>query len=152
MSVDRSDVLQLLADGKITAVEAAALLSSSKPVEEPVDVDLALDASKAGEEIEIDIDEPVQKPVKQTAVSGNGRQPTWFRIRVNDLDTGRSKVSVNIPVKMLNLGLRIGRRFSRELDELDWDEIGGLMNDLEQGMLVEVKDETSHEHVQLFFE
>ncbi|GAB4272296.1 MAG: hypothetical protein Kow0080_18560 [Candidatus Promineifilaceae bacterium] len=139
MSVDRSDVLQLLADGKITAVEAAALLSSIKPAEKPVDV-------------ELELDEPVQKLVKQTAVTGNGRQPTWFRIRVKDLDTGRNKVSVNIPVKMLNLGLRIGRRFSHELDDLDWDEIGGLMTDLEQGMLVEVKDETSHEHVQLFLE
>jgi hypothetical protein len=35
---------------------------------------------------------------------------------------------------------------------LDWNEINSLMEDLQTGLLVEVQDEESNEHVQVFIE
>lgn len=144
MSVSRSEILDLLAKGKITAVEAADLLAQTdKPAVETA-VAPAQPAEKAVEKVsEIEIEE---------AALENGPTPAWFRVRVSDLETGKNRVSVNIPVRMLNWGLRLGRRFTTELDDLNWDEINTMMTDMKPGMLVEVQDEDSKEHVQVYLE
>jgi hypothetical protein len=53
---------------------------------------------------------------------------------------------------MLKLGLKIGGRFAPELQDLDWKELDSLMRDLQTGLLVEVQDEESNEHVRVFIE
>lgn len=138
MTTNRKEILDLLAQGKITADEAAEMLSA--PNEAPAMPEPP---------------EPAVAPFKEkapaeTAVSG--KAPTWFRVRVRNLETGQNRVSVNIPVRMLKFGMKIGKQFTSELDELNWDEINGMINDMQSGMLVEVQDEESNEHVQVFLE
>jgi hypothetical protein len=33
----------------------------------------------------------------------------WFRVRVTNLETGRTKVNVNLPLGLVKFGLRLGR-------------------------------------------
>ncbi|MFQ5435609.1 MAG: hypothetical protein ACE5FD_12095, partial [Anaerolineae bacterium] len=81
-----------------------------------------------------------------------GKTPAWFRVRVRNMETGKNKVSVNIPLRMFKFGMKFGRMFTNELDDLNWDEIDGMVNTMQTGMIVEVQDEESNEHVQVFIE
>jgi hypothetical protein len=71
-------------------------------------------------------------------------------VRVKNLESGKNKVSVNIPLPMVKFGLKIGRQFSPELNELDLDEMIAALDEGESGMIVDVQDEESNEHVQVF--
>ena len=54
---------------------------------------------------------------------------------------------------MVDFGLKLGRRFAPELDGLDYGDLAGMMKSMEgAGVLVEVEDEESNEHVQVFVE
>ena len=136
---NRQEILELLGNGKITADEAAKMLSD-------VQIEIA-----STENIEIEIEQDELKQAEKTAVSG-GKSPSWFRVRVRNLETGKSKVSVNIPIGMLKFGMKIGKRFTSELNDLNLDDISGMVNGMHTGMLVEVQDEESNEHVQVYLE
>ena len=133
--MSRIEILELLSKGKITADEAATLLSNAAPT-----------AEKAA------------PPPKKTAVSTppptaeDGKEPSWFRVRVANLETGKNRVSVNIPVRMMKFGLKIGSRFSPEIENLDWNELSGAIKDMKAGVLVDVQDEDSNEHVQIYLD
>jgi hypothetical protein len=73
-------------------------------------------------------------------------------VRVANLETGKNRVTVNIPVRMMKFGLKIGSRFSPEIENLDWNELTGMMKDMKSGMLVDVQDEDSNEHVQVYLD
>jgi hypothetical protein len=136
---ERQEILELLAKGKISADEAAELLSSvqEKVVESPP-------APEAPE--------PAPKAVPEPDLKTSGKKPGWFKVRVRNLETGKNKVTVNIPLGMVDFGLKLGRHFAPELEGLDYQELTGMMKNMESGMLVEVEDEEDNEHVQIFVE
>ncbi len=131
----RKEILELLANGKITADEAAELLSqpAAPVVEETAVPDIKL-----------------LKEEEAMQVRNGGKKPGWLHVRVRDLGSGRNKVTVNIPLGMVKFGMKIGGRFSPELNGLDWNELETMMNDMESGLLVDVQDEEGGEHVQVF--
>lgn len=132
----RMEILELLSKGKITAAEAANLLSD---VGEPASAEKAPLAEKA----------PTAPP---PPAGTENQEPSWFRVRVANLETGKNRVTVNIPVRMMKFGLKIGSRFSPEIENLDWNELTGMMKDMKSGMLVDVQDEESNEHVQVYLD
>lgn len=134
----RMEILELLSNGKITAAEAANLLSD---VEEPAAAEKAPPP-------------PVEKAhaAPPPPAAANGEEPSWFRVRVANLETGKNRVTVNIPIRMMKFGLKIGSRFSPEIENLDWNELTGMMKDMKSGMLVDVQDEDSNEHVQVYLD
>jgi hypothetical protein len=83
-------------------------------------------------------------------------QPTsaqrWLRVRVTNLDTGKRKVSVNIPAKLVKWGLALGCRYAPELEDLDWDELMADLDEYAEGHLVEVEDEEGNERVEVFID
>lgn len=132
MSTSRKEILELLAKGKITAAEAADLLSKT-----PADTAVAI---------------PEPPPPTKADLTKSGDKPAWLHVRVKDVNSGKNKVSVNIPLGMVKFGLKIGGRFSPELNGLDWDEIQGMMKEMESGLLVDVQDDEGGEHVQVFID
>lgn len=136
MSNDRKrEILELLENGQISADEAAQMLSADP------------EAQTAGDQAPEATDVPLGE---ESNKSGDG--PSMFRVRVRNMKTGENKVSVNIPVRMLKFGLKLGSRFSPELEGLDLNEINGLVTDMESGMLVEVQNDENNEHVQVYIE
>ncbi|MBX3056650.1 MAG: hypothetical protein KF770_09275 [Anaerolineae bacterium] len=131
----RKEILELLANGKITADEAAELLSQP--------------AAPAAEETAVP-DVKLLKEEEAIQARNGGKKPGWLHVRVRDLESGRNKVTVNIPLGMVKFGMKIGGRFSPELNGLDWNELETMMNDMESGLLVDVQDEEGGEHVQVF--
>ncbi|HFQ93466.1 MAG TPA: hypothetical protein ENK32_05620 [Anaerolineae bacterium] len=124
--MSRKEILELLAAGQITADEAATLLKKTGQ--------MTAVSPEAG---------IIVKP---------GKEPSWLHVRVRDLQTGRNKVAVNIPLRLVKFGMRVGRKFSPELDDLDWDEITSMMSEMDAGMLVDVQDEEDGEHVQVYID
>ena len=130
MTTSRKEILELLAKGKITADEAADLLT------------------KAPSATAVAAPEPPAPPKAKEAASGG--KPSWLHVRVKDASSGKNKVTVNVPLGMLKFGLKIGGRFSPELNGLEWDEIQEMMDEMDSGLLVDVQDDEGGEHVQVF--
>lgn len=133
----RKEILELLTNGKITAAEAADLLSKGNTAvpESPPSPEAAKAVSTSS-----------------TPTPKNGQKPSWLHVRVRDMASGKNKVTVNVPLGMVKYGLKIGGRFSPELNEIDWNELEGMMNETQSGILVDVEDEEGGEHVQVYID
>lgn len=149
---ERHKILEMVAEGKISAQEAASLLSATaaKEVEEEVP-----------EAQEVSLSEPAEsltQPEKLAPAAAKEREheapagPSWLRVRVSDLASGRNKVSVNIPLRLMRAGLQLGSSFAPELRNVDWERFSASLAEGEGGLLVEVQDEEDGEHVRIFIE
>lgn len=121
---ERQRILKMVEDGKVTASEAADLLG-------------AMGQSKKTER--------------------SGRQPMnlgarWFRVRVTDLVTGKSKATVSIPMGLMDWGLKIGAQFAPEIGDLDLEELSDVLQSGADGKIIDVIDEEDGEHVEIFVE
>jgi hypothetical protein len=115
----------MIEEGKISAGEGAELLR-------------ALDkGSKSSPPIE---------PMKGASA------PRWFRVRVTDTSTGRNKVNVNIPMGLVNVGIKMGARFAPEIEGIERQEILEAIRSGQQGKILDVVDEEDGERVEIFVE
>ncbi len=145
MSTTRKEILDLLAGGKISADEAAELLASAateqstaENVEEmPLKVDLEEEFS-------------TETAATNAETVGQKKKLRWLHIRVGDLETGKSKVSVNLPLPLVRFGYHLGQRFSPELQDMDWADLDQVIRAGEAHVLVDVRDEEDNEHVQIY--
>ncbi len=79
--------------------------------------------------------------------------PRWFRVRVTDAETGRSKATVNIPLALMDWGLRIGAQFAPEVAQYDLGELSRVLTEEELGgKIIDVVDDDDNEHVEIFVE
>jgi hypothetical protein len=125
---ERMKVLKMVADGKITASEAATLLET-------------LDDSPASG--------GKTPPVTGIPQSGSGR---YFRVRVTDSNTGRVRVNVRLPVGVINAGLKMGMKFAPNVEGIDYSEIAAAIQSGEIGKIVDVDDDKDGERVEVFIE
>ena len=121
---ERLRILKMVEDGKVNASAGAELLE-------------ALGHERKGEKVNI-------RPA-----SGQSR---WFRVKVTDLVTGKSKATVNIPMGLMDWGLRIGAQFAPEVGDVDLQELGEVLRSGVNGKIIDVVDEEDGEHVEIFIE
>ncbi len=77
----------------------------------------------------------------------------WFRVRVTDLKTGKSKANVKIPVSLANFGMKMAAKYAPEsLEGLDMEQILAAMKSGGEEKMVDVEDEEKGEHVEIFVE
>lgn len=138
-SNERTAVLRMISEGQITVDEGARLLSSlSGPARErPIPAE--------------PVREPAGEEQKAAPRSGNGR-PRWFRVRVSDINSGRTRVMVNLPFAMVRWGLKIGAQYAEDMPDIDLEELADLMEQGFEGKIVDVLDEEDGEHVEIFVE
>jgi hypothetical protein len=91
------------------------------------------------------VDEPVVAPEPADA-------ERWLRIRVTNLETGKGKVNVNLPLSWMKFGLAMGSRFVPELDDLDIDEMLTSLDQSTAGRIVEVEDIEDNQRVEIYIE
>ncbi len=125
---ERMQILKMIQDGKITAEEGAKLLQ-------------ALGASSKA-----DKRPPAPPPPGMTS------DPRWFRVRVTDTRTGKNKVNVNIPMSLVNVGLKMGARFTPNMEGVNFEEIMTAIKSGASGKVMDVTDEESGEHVEIYVE
>jgi hypothetical protein len=128
---ERMKILKMIEEGKISAEDGAKLLAA-----------LSSDRKNPPP--------PRGFAPNTPGVSGNGGR--YFRIRVSDAATGKSKVNVNIPMNLVNVGLRMGARFAPELGGLDMSELQNAINAGMTGKIIDVTDDEDGDHVEIFVE
>ena len=132
---ERMQILKMIQEGKITADEGAKLLE-------------ALNVSAKSERSER---RPPAPPPPPGSPSAPG-EPRWFRVRVTDTRSGRAKVSVNIPMSLVNVGLKMGARFTPNVESVNFEEIMTAVKSGASGKVLDVTDEESGEHVEIYVE
>lgn len=136
---ERMKILQMLRDGKISSEAAAQLLQAlgdSEPASVQVPVAPRVPMERAAA---VEVTEP-------------GRKPRWLRVRVTDTNSGRPRVNVRLPFSLVNLGLKIGARYTPEIEGLNIQELIEAAQSGDTGTFVDVFDEEDGEHVEVFLE
>ena len=155
----RKKILQLLSKGKIDVTRATEMLGKARASGES-EAPTASEAPRAPTEPEAAA-RPAVPPPPPTAPDAplppippvTGKTGRWLHIHVNDLESGKNRVKVNVPLGLVNVGLRLGAHFTNELDaEMVRDVMDALQDDAVTGTLVEVEDIEDNERVHIFID
>ena len=75
-------------------------------------------------------------------------------LRVTVVEDGHPTVNVNVPIGVARCGMKMAQAFSPEMKDanLDWDSITAIIQEGEQGKIVEVEDEVDHKTVEVWVE
>ncbi len=73
-------------------------------------------------------------------------------MRVTDKKNDKVKVNVRLPLSLVGVGLRLGKKYSPEMEDIDIEEIVQAIQSGELGQIVDVEDEEDGEHVQVYVE
>jgi hypothetical protein len=149
-SEERLHILKMIQEGKLTAEQGAQLIEA---LEESVGAAPAgVPPGSLPPRPPNPPEEPLPDAGRQEAASGGGRGQRWFRVRVTDVNTGKTRVNVRLPVNLVQAGLKMGARFSPEVQGLDPDQLMQFIKSGEVGKLVDVVDDEDGEHVEVFIE
>ena len=120
---ERMKILKMIEEGKLSAEEGTKLLA-------------ALRERRPG-------------PPRPPGMPGPAR---WLRIRVTDTRSGRSKASVQIPLALVDAGLKIGAHFAPEVEGVDMSNVMEALRAGVTGKIIDVTDEEDGEHVEIYVE
>jgi len=79
-------------------------------------------------------------------------EPRWFKVRITDLATGKDKVNVSIPMKLVNIGVKMGARFAPEMEGVNLEEILAAIKEGAHGRIVDLMDKEEGERVEIYVE
>lgn len=154
----RKEILEMLSRGEIDVERATELLAQqpaspapdAPPAPFPPETPPAPEAAfEPPQPPPVPVPQPPPAPPRQQT-SG---KPRSLHIDVSDLDTGRKRVRVNVPLGLMRFGMRIGARFTKELDrETVNDVLNALNGDEITGTLVEVEDIEDNERVHIYID
>jgi hypothetical protein len=83
-------------------------------------------------------------------LSGSGAK--WLRVRVTEVNSGRSKATVQIPISLMEAGMKIGAHFAPEIDGVNMDQLMEALRTGMTGKIIDVTDDEDGEHVEIFVE
>lgn len=122
---ERMKILKMIDEGKLSAEEGAKLLS-------------ALSAN--------------QKASPGAGLNLGASGARWLRVRVTDTLSGRSKATVQIPISLIDAGMKIGAHFAPEVAGVDMSEVMDALRNGMTGKIIDVMDDEDGEHVEIFVE
>ena len=106
----------------------------------------------------IDKAEKAEKAAKAGRISdrmppeGSSRAGRFFRVRVTDVETGKVRVNIRMPLSVVSAGIKMGMRFSPEIEGMPLDELQNFINNGMTGQVVDIIDEKDGEHVEVYIE
>ena len=121
---ERLHILKMIEEGKFSAAEGAELLR-------------ALDQSSP---------KSSKEPLKGSSTA------RWFRVRVTDEKSGRAKVNVNIPMGLVNVGIKMGARFIPNIEDERYHQVMDAIRSGRQGKIIDVSNDEEGERVEIFVE
>ena len=123
-SKERMKILKMINDGKITAEEGSQLLTA--------------------------LSSRSEKPKKNPGRSLAGHM---LRVKVTDMNSGKTKVNVNVPMKLVDAGLNIAAQYTPEMEDAQMMKaVKEALSENMLGKIVDVIDEEDQEHVEIFIE
>jgi len=79
-------------------------------------------------------------------------KPRWLRVQVSDKGSSKVKLNVNIPLGLLDVGMKMGARFAPTMEGMDLSAIQSAIKGGFQGRIVSVEDEEDGETVDIYVE
>jgi hypothetical protein len=75
-------------------------------------------------------------------------------LRVRVVEAGHPTVNVKVPIGVAKWGMKMAQAFSPEMKDanLDWERITAMIQEGEQGKIVEVEDDVDHKTVEVWVE
>jgi hypothetical protein len=125
-SEERMKILKMIEDGKLSAEEGTKLLAALSDKRPPT-------------------------PPRPPGMPGSAG-PRWLRIRVTDVRSGRSKASVQIPLALVDAGMKIGAHFAPEVEGVNMSNVMDAVRSGMTGKIIDVTDEEDGEHVEIYVE
>ena len=122
-SEERMKILKMIEEGKLSAEEGTKLLAA--------------------------LSERLPLSPRAPGMPGGAK---WLRIRVTDTRSGRSKASVQIPLALVDAGLKIGAHFAPEVEGVDMSYVMEALRSGMTGKIIDVTDEEDGEHVEIYVE
>src|SRR4030065_1484353 len=119
---ERMRILRMIQEGKITAEEGAKLLSALRESRKDT------------------------RPVITTSRGGKG----MLRVRVTDMITGKSKVSVNLPLGLVDAGMSIASQYAPDVNFTQIAE--AIRSGSMEGKIVDVVDEEDGVTIDVFID
>jgi len=123
-SEERMKILKMIEEGKLSAEEGTKLLAALTERRGPT---------------------PPRAP-------GMPGAPRWLRIRVTDIRSGRSKASVQIPLALVDAGMKIGAHFAPEVEGVNMSNVMDAVRSGMTGKIIDVTDDEDGEHVEIYVE
>ncbi len=120
---ERMKILKMIEDGKVSAEDGAKLLAA--------------------------LSEGRQSAQGASRAASAGR---WLRIKVTDIVTGRSKAAVQIPLGLIDAGMKIGAHFAPEVEGVDLSHVMEAVRAGTTGKIIDVTDDEDGEHVEIYIE
>lgn len=120
---ERMKILKMIEEGKLSAEEGTKLLSALSERRGP--------------------------PPRMPGMPGPAR---WLRIRVTDTRSGRSKASVQIPLALVDAGMKIGAHFAPQVEGVDMSNVMEALRSGVTGKIIDVTDDEDGEHVEIYVE
>ncbi len=121
-SEERMKILQMVQEGKISAEDGAKLLA----------------ALGDGRNRQRTVNRPPDN--------------RYMRVRITDTFSGKTKVSVNLPISLVDAGLNIAANFMPDMGDTTMEDLSSAISDGITGKLVDVLDEEDGEHIEIFIE
>ena len=121
-SDERMKILKMLEEGKLSAEDAARLLKA------------------------------LGKPRSERRTVPPGSEAKWLRVRVTDLKSGRSSVNVNLPMSLVNVGLKLGAQFVPDTEGIDFRQVQEALRAGLTGKIVDVEDVEEGQRVEIYVE
>lgn len=127
MNEEKMMILKMLQEGKISADEAAKLLES---------VDSTDKKKESGQE-------------SAESVRGQGK---FFRVKITDTDTGKSRANIRIPLSVLGIGMKLGAQFTPQIGGIEQEQLMDAIRSGQIGKIIDVFDDKDGEHVEIYIE
>ena len=132
LSEEKLKILKMLEEGKITAEDAAKLID-------------ALEKSESRE----------QSERVTTETENNLETGTSLKIKVTDMDTGKVKVNLNIPMRLARFAKTLvpsSEKFKLERHGINLDDLFSTLGAGKTGKILEVEDEVDRQRVEIWVE
>jgi hypothetical protein len=121
-SEERTKILNMVAEGKINAEEAASLLKALK------------------------------NDGDSDAAAGEHFTARTLHVRVTNTATGKVRANVSIPISLVDVGMRMGAKFAPDLEGLDLSQVVNNVRNGARGKILEIDDDDDNERVEIFVE
>lgn len=131
MNEERMRVLRMIQEGKLSPEEGMQLLDLLEENGAP---------------------ESAGRPAKTERTAVRAEAGRWFHVRVTDLNTGKVRTNVRIPLGVVSMGLRMGSKFAPQVEGLNMEELNQFIAEGITGQIVDVTDDEDGEHVEVYIE
>jgi hypothetical protein len=81
-----------------------------------------------------------------------GTESRWLRVRITDMVSGKASVNINLPMGLVNVGLKMGARFIPEMDGSQADELAKALRLGLTGKVMDVIDDDEGQRVEVYIE